>query len=114
MRSDAAQGTHVLKNTWELIEPAPIRRRRLMKGHIKQVYDMTADSKKYFNLKQELQKEHAVVAKKTQAQLQARRKRIEHKEPSLKKLRQMKEAADKHEREEESLLISVSIAPKVS
>ncbi|RQM23244.1 hypothetical protein B5M09_004539 [Aphanomyces astaci] len=96
--SELEHASETVRETLRQFEPVILRDRRWLREHVAVIYRMDDECTKYKLMKVTNHAKFMATAKTEQAKNVERHGRIEHKAPLLRRLREMKEEADKRDR----------------
>ncbi|RHY08724.1 hypothetical protein DYB36_008793, partial [Aphanomyces astaci] len=96
--SELQHASETVRETLRQFEPVILRDRRWLREHVAVIYRMDDECTKYKLMKVTNHAKFMATAKTEQAKNVERHERIEHKAPLLRRLREMKEEADKRDR----------------
>ncbi|KDO19292.1 hypothetical protein SPRG_15231 [Saprolegnia parasitica CBS 223.65] len=93
-----AQSSSAVFESLASYEPTILRNRRWLREHVALIHQMDEESMRYKRLKLQSHTQYRKAAKEIAEKEEDRHARIEHKAPLLRRLREMKTAADKRDR----------------
>ncbi|KAF0684645.1 Aste57867_23365 [Aphanomyces stellatus] len=98
VQAEVASLSAGVKETLKQYEPVILRDRRWLREHISLVHRMDEECVKYKQLKLQSHSAYIKTSKEDEAKSEERHARIEHKAPLLRRLREMKDEADRRDR----------------